>query len=157
MLTAHQTYPGQPATRTVSDDAVISFPLGLVGCAHWRRFVLLFDDHTPSLHLLSCLDELGVQLFVADPHQIVPAYRAEVSPGDLRAIGLLRPDDALVLCILTAHPVPPYVTANLLGPLVINPATRLGVQLVQLDSPYTTRHPLSLSDSTDSEAAACWS
>jgi flagellar assembly factor FliW len=157
VLTVHLTHHGMPTTLAVSDDEVISFPLGLVGCAHWRRFVLLSDDEAPGLHILSCLDEPGVQFFVTDPQLVEPAYRAAIAPSDLRVIGLARADDAVLLCILTPHQAPPRVTANLLGPLVVNPAARLGVQLVPLDSPYTTRHPLTVTDSSDSEAAACWS
>jgi flagellar assembly factor FliW len=34
------------------------------------------------------------------------------------------------------------ITANLLGPLVINPRTRRGRQLVLTESGYSTRHPV---------------
>jgi len=157
MLTVHLTHQGRPTTMDVSDDEVILFPLGLVGCADWRRFVLFSDDQAPGLHILSCLDEPGVQFFVADPLLVEPAYRAAIAPSDLSVIGMQRADDAVLLCILTTREAPPRVTANLLGPLVVNPAARLGVQLIQLDSPYTTRHPLSFVDTGENEAAACWS
>jgi len=47
------------------------------------------------------------------------------------------------------------VTANLLGPLVLNPAARLGIQLVLVDSPYSTRHPLPMAGGAEGEASPC--
>lgn len=155
MITLHITHHGQPEVLHVTEDEVITFPQGLVGCASWRRFVLLSDDEAPGLHVLAGVDDPAIQLFVTDPLLVDPAYRAAINPDELRSVGLARPEDGVLLCILTMHNAAPHVTANLLGPLVLNPAARRGIQLVLLDSPYTTRHPLPLTDSMEGEATAC--
>jgi flagellar assembly factor FliW len=126
----------------VDEDEVITFPQGLVGCADWRRFVLLSDDETLGLHILHCLDEESIHFLVTDPMLVDHAYQVAITHEELRLLKLSRVDEAILLCILTTRDNPPRVTANLLGPLVLNPAGRLGLQLVLVDSPYSTQHPL---------------
>ena len=144
-----------PETIEITDDEIITFPNGLVGCAAWRRFVLLSDDEIPGLHTFYCLDDSRISFLVTDPFLVEPAYRAAISPTDLGRIGLDQPEDAVLLCILTTHTDPVRITANLLGPLILNPRAQLGVQLVLIDSSYTTRHPLQLASATEGEAASC--
>ena len=152
------TDDGRPAARRVDAEMVITFPDGLIGCATWRRFVLEADDHASGLRVLRCLDQPDVRLFVMDPQHVDPGYQAVITLDDLSGIQLTRAEDAVVLCILTPRGNPPTITANLVGPLVVNPVARLGLQLGQIDSPYTTRHPLPSAErsaSMDSEANAC--
>lgn len=152
MITLQINYTGQPQHLLISEDEVITFPRGLVGCAEWRRFVLLSDEENQGLHILQCLDDPAIHFFVTDPMLVDSAYRIMVSAEELRCLELTRLADAVLLCILTARTNPPRVTANLLGPLVLNPAARLGVQLVLADSPYTTQHPLPRASSAEGEA-----
>jgi flagellar assembly factor FliW len=137
----------------VTDDQIITFPSGLVGCADWRRFVLLSDDEAPALHVLQSLDEPAISFLVTGPVLVEPDYRVAIGAPELTRLGLTRPDEAVVLCILTARGDPPRITANLMGPIVINPATRLAVQLVLADSPYGTQHPLVLAGDDSASAS----
>lgn len=155
MITLEVNYTGTPETLHIAEEEIITFPQGLVGCADWRRFVLLSDDEAPGLHILHCLDDPDIHFLVTDPMLVEPAYRAAISADELRRIGLSRPEDAVLLCILTTHTNPMRVTANLLGPLVLNPAARLGIQLVLVDSPYSTRHPLSPVGAAEGEGTPC--
>jgi flagellar assembly factor FliW len=60
----------------------------------------------------------------------------------LESLGLESPDEALVLLILTISGERRTATANLQGPLVLNPKRRLGRQLVLQVPGYTTRHSI---------------
>ena len=118
------------------------FDRGLIGCPAWRRFVLEPDAAGPTIMQLRCLDEEGVALYVADPFTILPEYEFEVGEEDSSALELTDPGDALVLVVLTVRDDPASVTANLLGPLVVNVRTGRGRQLVLAESGYTVRHPI---------------
>jgi flagellar assembly factor FliW len=124
------------ATRT------LVFEDGLVGCPEWQRFVVEPNVAGPAIHLLRCLDVDGIALYAGDPFTIVPDYEFEIADADAEALGLSDPKDALVLVVLTIHDDPPGVTANLLGPLVVNAATGGGRQLVLAASEYSVRHPV---------------
>lgn len=120
--------------------AEILFSEGLVGCSEWRRFVLLRDDQAGPVQMLQCLDEPEVGFFVADPSAVVEDYQVEIPPEAAEAIGLRDWRDALVLCTLVMQQDPPLVTANLLGPLVVNQRNGRGVQIVLSGSSYSARH-----------------
>jgi hypothetical protein len=83
---------------------------------------------------------------------------ALASPGGLVGCGAWRrlvlpsDDETPGLHIVTTRAGPPSVTANPLGPLILNPAARLGLQLILTDSPYATRRPLPLLQSGEGEA-----
>jgi flagellar assembly factor FliW len=118
----------------------LTFEDGLIGCPDWRRFELESETAGPAIHTLRCLDAADVALYVCDPFTIVPDYEFEVGDADATALELKDPGDALVLVVLTVRTDPAGVTANLLGPLVVNRRTGRGRQLVLASSEYSARH-----------------
>lgn len=138
---------GQPDTAS-STLAVLGgirtlvFDEGLIGCPEWQNFELEPDVAGSAIHLLRCRDVEGVALYAADPFTIVPDYEFEIADADAEALELSDPRDALVLVVLTIHEEPSQVTANLLGPLVVNVTTGRGRQLVLGASAYSVRHPV---------------
>jgi len=122
----------------------IVFPRGLVGCENWRRFTLEDDPEGGPVKLLQCLDEPDVGLLVVDPSLIVADYQVDLSSADVRELALRDESEAAVYCTLTVHQSPTRITANLLGPLVINVRAGLGKQLVLANSNYSVRHPVPL-------------
>ena len=133
-------------------DPTIVFPNGLIGCEAWKRFVLLVDDEEDlPVAVLRCLDQPDVELMVTDPSLALPDYKIALSAEDCGAIGLTDDDEPQVFCTLSVAQ-DGWVTANLLGPLVINPRSRRGKQLVLADSPYSTRHPVTRMTDISTEA-----
>ena len=122
----------------------VTFEEGLIGCPGWRRFVLESETAGPAIHTLRCLDEPDVALYVCDPFTIVPDYEFEVGEGDATVLELKDPSEALVLVVLTVRTDPAGVTANLLGPLVINSRTGRGRQLVLASSEYSVQHAVAV-------------
>jgi flagellar assembly factor FliW len=117
-------------------DPAITFPEGLVGCPDWKRFVLLEDeDEDLPVAVLRSLDDPQVELLVTDPTLVDPEYTARLK--SLHTLGT----DPTVYCTL-AISEDGLITANLMGPLVIDPVSRQGRQLVLTDSGYSTRHPV---------------
>jgi flagellar assembly factor FliW len=127
-----------------SDSATdaLMFPGGLVGCADWKRFVLISDEATPlQLAYMQSLDDPNIALVVTNPSQLDPNYAAPLSLEDRADLGLADDTQPLVYCTLTVRG-DGWLTANLLGPLVVNPLTGTGKQLVLVDSGYSTQFPV---------------
>ncbi len=120
----------------------LHFPDGLIGYPEWQHFTLEPLAEAPSLALLHCHDVEGLALIVGDPHLWLPDYAFDVSQGDLQALGADDPGVLVPLVILTMEAEPHSVTANMLGPLLINRETGRGRQVIQSQRPYTARHPL---------------
>ena len=137
--------PGAPRPAdlpTEAADPALVFPDGLVGCPDWRRFVLMTaEDEDVPVATLASLDHANVALLVTDPRLVAPQYKLNLSAEDRASLGLGEEADPVVYCTLSLA-ADGLITANLLGPLVVNPATRHGRQLVLTDSGYSTRHPV---------------
>lgn len=125
----------------VDDDKIISMTEGLLGFQNIRRYVIL--DHAPDspLKWLQAVDEPELAFIIMDPLFFKPDYRVHVSAGDLSDLMLDKAENAAVCVIITIpgdHPS--EMTANLMGPIVINAEKRLAKQIVLYDGPYSTKH-----------------
>lgn len=119
-------------TRTRQEAPQIDFveaPLGLMGL---RRFRLQPLDDLGFLFSMRSVDNDGVRLFVVAPEPYFPDYSPEVAADAVAPLGLEGTSATLLVVV---HPGgdrhPP--TANLLAPIVVNPATGAALQVV-LDS-----------------------
>jgi flagellar assembly factor FliW len=139
VATSSEVHLAEP-TEPVADALV--FPTGLVGCADWKRFVLISDDETAlPLAYMQSLDDPNIALVLTTPTRLDPNFRAPLSPQDRADLGLEDGTQPLVYCTLTVGG-DGWLTANLLGPLVVNPVTHTGKQLVLANSGYSTNFPV---------------
>jgi flagellar assembly factor FliW len=150
--TAESAFPHtiyQPSPELA--EAAIFFPEGLVGCPGWQRFVQVVDsDEDLPVAVLQCLDDLSVQLLVTDPTLIETEYAVPLSSGERAELGLATGAEPVVYCTLSVN-ADGCISANLLGPLVVNPLTRVGLQLVLADSRYSTQHQVATMPSSGVE------
>ncbi|MCP9451604.1 MAG: flagellar assembly protein FliW [Nitrospira sp.] len=130
-------------TFEITEGQVLTFPSGLLGFPDHRRYVILDHDTEAPFQWLQSLDEGGLAFVILDPDLFLgEEYRIEVSDETLAEIHGKRGEPLSVAVILTIPSDDPRrITANLRGPLVMNPRTRLGKQVI-LSEEYPTRHPL---------------
>ena len=120
------------------------FADGLVGCPEWKRFQLDQRPEMLPVALLKSLDQPNLSFIVADPCTWYPNYVFDVGAEDLQALEVTSRNTLAALTIITVEPDPFSVTANLLGPLVLNPANGKARQIIQSAHPYLARQPLDL-------------
>ncbi len=124
----------------VSDDRIYRIIGGLQGFAGRERYAALqFPRQRPFVWLQS-VDDPDLAFVVVDPGEFVPDYAPAVRPEDLAQLGLGSVGEARLWVCVVIPPDPWEMTANLQGPLVVNPRTRLGKQVVLGEGPYTTKH-----------------
>lgn len=112
----------------------ILLPAGLVGLPSLRRFRVRPIDGSPVLEL-TCLDERSFSVLAVPMASIAPKAARRLAD-----LGLVDGTDH-VFVLLAAHGQPPVVTANLAGPIVVDPAGR-GQQLVLEDPAFPLRAAL---------------
>ena len=79
---------------------------------------------------------------VTDPTALVPDYRPKNGASTLQELRASGPEDLQALVTLTIPPGRPReITANLMSPLLINPAQGLGKQVVIEKPHYSHQHP----------------
>ena len=126
----------------VPDEAVLLFPEGLIGFETCTRFAIVDRQEDRSVWWLQSLDAPAVAFILTDPVAVVPHYAPTLPPNDLEELELESATAAELHVMLVVSRNPKEITANLLGPLVINPATRLGKQVVLHNSGYSPAHRL---------------
>ncbi len=124
-----------------SAHAVIEFPDGLPGFETCRQYVLLSGPAVAPFTIVQGIGPGGPAFAAIDPAQVVDGYRAPLDDADRARLGATD-DETLVWLALISPEQEPAPTVNLRAPLVINPATLRGIQLIAADSPYPFAHPL---------------
>lgn len=124
--------------RTISLEKVLTFPHGLIGLEDQREFILLqIKDHSPFL-ILQSLTDPKVGLLVADPYSFTGDYGIKVGESEQKILRFKNIKQVSVLVTVAIPPGEPEKTVlNLAGPILINHAARLGLQVPQVepDSP----------------------
>ena len=129
-------------TLNVPAEALLTFPSGVLGFSEWTRYVMLDHDTDAPFKWLHCVEEASLAFVVIDPALFNRHYQVAISPEARLEVEGSDTDELIFAVILTIpSDDPSAMTANLRGPLLMNPRTRLCKQLV-LTEDYPTRYPV---------------
>lgn len=123
-----------------TEDSLFEFPMGLLGFARQKRFVIVDHRGDSPFKWLQSVDDGGLAFILTDPLFFKPDYHVRVRKGELSVIGPVREDDLVVSVIMTVPQNPREMTANLLAPLIFNMANRKGMQLVMTDRRFPVKY-----------------
>jgi flagellar assembly factor FliW len=126
----------------IAHEAIVHFPLGLLGFERYPRWVILDSEATAPMRWLQCVDDPAVALLVVEPQLFFLNYAPSLSTEDRDFLQLTSDEDMVVACVVVVPDDPTLMTINLLGPLVFNAAKRVGKQLVLAESQYSPRQRL---------------
>jgi flagellar assembly factor FliW len=121
---------------------VIRMPLGLLGFEQCKRFALYAKPEQEPFLWLQPVGNLKLAFLVMSPFVVAPDYRPTIPDEDAHFLGLERPEDALIVNIVTVRG-PKQATVNLKGPIVLNRRTLTAKQVIPLNAPnFSVAHPL---------------
>ena len=122
-------------------DEVVRFPDGLPGFEGCRAFAVLSGPALTPLQCLHAVDGGPVSFLAIDPRRVVPTYRCRLSGADRSRLEADEDTALLWLALITVDETG-GATVNLRAPVVVNPTSMTGFQLMPHDSLYPTCHPL---------------
>ncbi len=135
-----------------NSDLVI-FPDGLFGFPKLTKYLLLnLNEDDDSMLLMVSVEECRVEFVLINPFLLCPDYSPILTPQELSCLDVAGEEELsyYAICVVKEN----YLenTVNLKCPLVINPQTRHGIQVILEDSLYDYRHEMrSFSAVVDSE------
>ena len=146
-----QKNPAEPVSTTIAtknfgnievrEDQIITFSPGLLGFSEFHRYVLIEHGQDSPFFWLQSLEKPDLAFVVMDPTTVLPDYKIGALNGIQKELGVKSLKDLKVLVILTIPAGNPQeMTANLMGPLLINLVNRRGKQMVLEGSPYSHKH-----------------
>lgn len=109
------------------------FPERILGFSSSRRFTLSRyqpEDGSESPFFLLQSTENALSFPLVSPRLLIPEYRLSPPTETLIKLATDTMDDLVVLAIITLRERLDEITANLQGPLLLNPVARLGLQFV---------------------------
>lgn len=133
--------PTSPASRRAV-PADLEFAAPPPGMAGLHRFTLAPLDETGLLFALRSTEAVGVRLFVVPPRAYFPGYSPRVDATTRAALGLDADSEPLLLVVVHPGQDGRAPTANLLAPVVVDPATGAAAQVVLDGDEWPLRAPL---------------
>lgn len=131
------------AVATQVEVPQLTFSAGLPGFPEVRSFVLTHTDLAQEpFSILRCVEEEALEFVVVPPHLFFPDYAPIIDDATVERIGLEDAADAVLLVILTVGDDIADITANLLGPIVVNTKNNEAIQAVLASQNYELKTPL---------------
>ena len=125
------------------EEALVRLPGGLLGFeGHEEYFLLDIDGTRPFRWLISRRDPDLVFAAIPPESFLDGAYRPPISEADRRALELEPGGAVEILALVSPGERAGPATANLKGPLVLNPVRRLAKQLIVYGAGPSARHPI---------------
>jgi len=125
----------------VSELQVIDFPDGILGFDFIKKFVILdAEDEGSPFKWMQAFDEKDLAFVIIRPVDFMESYELAISQNDFETVKAESADELIVFAIVTIPENPKDMTANLQGPIIINPATKLGKQAISMSDRYKVRH-----------------
>lgn len=129
----------------IDEGKIIRMPHGMLGFPESRRYVLFpHKEGSPFLWYQS-LEEPALAFVLVSPFLMVADYKVDTKDALKRMAREENGDRGnfeLYVVVNIPKGAPKKITANLIGPILINNTTREALQMVVADSPYSHRFAL---------------
>lgn len=115
--------------QDIDPDTLITLPSGMAGFNGLTRFKLFHEEDKPSIFWLQSIDDPGIQFSVTNPATFNVDYQITLSDEEL-ALLQAQGDDEINILVTVARDEkdPAQLHANFMGPILINPRSRIGLQ-----------------------------
>jgi len=128
-----------------SENDILSFAHGIPGFEEEKQFILIpAEDIEFPFSYLQSVQSADLAFIVTDPFLFVENYDFELSSSDATALNVKNDEDLADISVLTIVTIPNDVdqtTINIMAPIVINHAAKVGRQVL-LSEYSDTKFPL---------------
>jgi flagellar assembly factor FliW len=119
---------------TVDPKTLFTFPEGIAGFEHCKRFKLFHEEGKTTVYWLQCVDDTSVMFPIVAPEAIDIEYQIELSDADCALIALQNVEDAAVVVIVYRNEAEGgKIAANARSPVILNVQSRKGMQKILQD------------------------
>jgi flagellar assembly factor FliW len=122
----------------------VNFPRGLLGFAGVTNYTLVAHPEEHPFQWLEMVEDAARSFLVVAPEEVIGWYEPVITREDAAFLGIEDLREALVLAVV-ASPAGGQATMNLKSPIVINPRTWIGRQIILSNvSALTFYYPLAV-------------
>ena len=125
-----------------SEDDIITFSSGIPGFESIKKYVMVKSDDFEPFQWLSAADGTKIRFAIINPMLFKPDYSPDIKKWQLEELAIENKEDILLFTLVTINEDPAKSTVNLVGPIIINKAKKVGKQVILEDDTYSTREPI---------------
>lgn len=129
----------------IGDEKIIHFDNGVLGFEDYKDYTILYDIEAGEKAFFSWLqsiDEKTLAFPIVNPFKVDESYNPQVNDEMLAPIGEFADEDLVVFLMATIPADVKEASVNMKAPVIINAATRKGIQLIIESSEYEIKHKL---------------
>lgn len=129
----------------IEESKILCFPHGIIGFPELTEFALIHDSEKEgvcAVRWLQSMQEPAFAMPVMDPLAVKPDYNPEVEDELLKPLGVLNPEEILVLVTLSVPKEVTKMTVNLQAPIIVNAEEKKACQIIVDTEKYPVRFPI---------------
>ena len=126
----------------VSEDNIYKAVAPVPGFPDSSQFFFIERDKIKPFRWLQSVEDENLTFVVVEPSNFFHDYDPKFGAFDLKQIGITRQEDTLIMAIVVLPDDLAKMTANLRGPLIINPKTKLFKQVFIETDRWTVRESI---------------
>lgn len=119
----------------------VRFNKGIPGFDTLRDFTIKDLEGSDKFKILEA-EESEISFVTVNPFDIYSEYEVNLNDETIKELQIEKPEDVLILSIITLGKTLETSTLNLKAPIVINIKNNLGKQFIMQNEKYETKHPL---------------
>lgn len=119
----------------------VVFNKGIPGFEEYYNFVIKDLEENSKFKVMEA-DKDEISFVIVNPFEIYSEYEINLSDEIINELDIKKPEDVLILSIITLGKSLETSTMNLKAPIVINIKNNLGRQYILQNERYETKHPL---------------
>ena len=119
----------------IEADKVLTFPRGIPGFEKYTTYIVYHkEENDISAFWLESCDDPSITFTLVDPGQYGLSYELELTDEERNLLQAEKAEELGVFMVLSKKEAGdksmPIINANIIGPIIINPRTQVGLQKV---------------------------
>jgi len=132
-------------TITIGEEKIITMPFGMLGFPDKKRFIIVQHKENSPFFWYQSVDDPTLAFVITSPFPFKPDYEVDMDDV-LKEMSWNEGEEnnnlALYVVVNIPKGSPDKMTANLIGPILVNNRACQAVQMVISNSPYSHKFPL---------------
>ena len=122
------------------EEDILFLPKGILGFSQLSKYVIVEKSEYDPFKWFQSVEDPDVAFVIVDPTLFFPNYKLEVNEKELEELNFQQMKELISYVIVTVSPDSSQMSADLLGPVVINSKKKIAKQVVMSSGLYTTKH-----------------
>jgi len=128
--------------KTVYPENIFTFPEGILGFESIKEYVFLLNEKVKPFLFMQALHDSDLSFVCVETFLIKSDYNMKLPERSVEFLEMEKPEDALVLSLVTIRKKIEDITANLMSPIVINLRNSRAKQVIFDKSPYPVQYKI---------------